>query len=184
MSIPHINLELSAEISNHNSVLMDLIRTQSEEILHWIQEHNLLPEFPLEPACFGSLNTKWVFRILWPFFFLFFSWFHCRSSSAWSTPTRDIISPNKALRLIRSLKGSQQFNALINNPGPGIILCMHLANERWRYTVTPSLIGWVHAQNDPCWPTSQYATYNQNNRTMAHMTHLPVYMAFELGKYF
>ena len=26
------------------------------------------------------------------------------------------------------------------------------ANERWRYTVTPSLIGWVHTQNDP-WNT-------------------------------
>ena len=24
------------------------------------------------------------------------------------------------------------------------------ANERWRYSVTPSLIGWVHTQNDPC----------------------------------
>ena len=33
---------------------------------------------------------------------------------------------------------------------PGIILCMRPANERWRYTVTPSLIGWVHTQNDPC----------------------------------
>ena len=32
---------------------------------------------------------------------------------------------------------------------PGIILCMHPANERWHYTVTPSLIGWVQIQNDP-----------------------------------
>ena len=32
----------------------------------------------------------------------------------------------------------------------GIILCMHSGNERWRYTVTPSLIGWAHMQNDPC----------------------------------
>ena len=31
-----------------------------------------------------------------------------------------------------------------------IILCMRPANERWRYTVTPSLIGWAHTQNDPC----------------------------------
>ena len=31
-----------------------------------------------------------------------------------------------------------------------IILCMHPANERWCYTVTPSLIGWAHTQNDPC----------------------------------
>ena len=32
---------------------------------------------------------------------------------------------------------------------PGIILCMHAANEGWRYTVTPSLLGWAHTQNDP-----------------------------------
>ena len=24
------------------------------------------------------------------------------------------------------------------------------ANERWRYIVTPSLIGWAHTQDDPC----------------------------------
>ena len=31
------------------------------------------------------------------------------------------------------------------------------ANERWRYTVTPSLIGWVHTHDDPCWPTWNFA---------------------------
>ena len=30
----------------------------------------------------------------------------------------------------------------------GIILCMHSANERWRYIVTSSLIGWAHTQNE------------------------------------
>ena len=30
----------------------------------------------------------------------------------------------------------------------GIILCMQPANERRRYNVTSSLIGWVHTQND------------------------------------
>ena len=30
----------------------------------------------------------------------------------------------------------------------GIILRMRPANERWRYSVTPSLIGWAHTQND------------------------------------
>ena len=35
----------------------------------------------------------------------------------------------------------------------GIILCMRSANERWRYTVTPSLIGWAHTQNDLCTKT-------------------------------
>ena len=32
----------------------------------------------------------------------------------------------------------------------GIILCMRPANERRRYNVTSSLIGWAHTQNDPC----------------------------------
>ena len=38
----------------------------------------------------------------------------------------------------------------------GIILCISMcpASEKLRYTVTPSLIGWAHTQNDPCtaWP--------------------------------
>ena len=32
--------------------------------------------------------------------------------------------------------------------GAGIILCVRIANERWRYNVTLSLIGWVNTQND------------------------------------
>ena len=31
----------------------------------------------------------------------------------------------------------------------GIILCMRPANERRRYNVTSSPIGWAHSQNDP-----------------------------------
>ena len=31
---------------------------------------------------------------------------------------------------------------------PGIILCMHPANERRPYNVTSSLIGWAHTQNE------------------------------------
>ena len=37
------------------------------------------------------------------------------------------------------------------HPPPGIILCMRPANERRRYSVTSSPIGWAHAQNDLCW---------------------------------
>ena len=39
---------------------------------------------------------------------------------------------------------------------------MHTANERWRYSVTPSLIGWAHTRNAPCgwyvwcWQTGLY----------------------------
>ena len=32
----------------------------------------------------------------------------------------------------------------------GIILCMRPANERQRYIVMLSLIGWAYTQNDPC----------------------------------
>ena len=32
-----------------------------------------------------------------------------------------------------------------------IIWYMHPANERRRYNVTSSLIGWAHSQNDPCY---------------------------------
>ena len=31
----------------------------------------------------------------------------------------------------------------------GIILCMRPANERRRYNVPSSFIGWAHTQNDP-----------------------------------
>ena len=36
------------------------------------------------------------------------------------------------------------------------ILCMGSANERRRYSVTSSLIGWAHTQNDP---SVQYSVY-------------------------
>ena len=35
-------------------------------------------------------------------------------------------------------------------PYAGIILVMGSANERWRYNVTSSLIGWANTQKDPC----------------------------------
>ena len=37
----------------------------------------------------------------------------------------------------------------------GIILGMDSANERWRYIVTSSLIGWAHTRNDPCHATTK-----------------------------
>ena len=36
----------------------------------------------------------------------------------------------------------------------GIILCMRLVNERRRYIVTSSLIGWAHAEWSLCWMVS------------------------------
>ena len=43
----------------------------------------------------------------------------------------------------------KSFNTWFDINPPGIILCMGPANERWCYTVTPSLIGWAYTQNDP-----------------------------------
>ena len=37
----------------------------------------------------------------------------------------------------------------VQTEASGIILCMGPANERWRYNLTSSLIGWMHIQNDP-----------------------------------
>ena len=49
--------------------------------------------------------------------------------------------------------GYTGYTAIVNEMGPvlysGIILCIGLANERWRYIVTPSLIGWAHTHTDP-----------------------------------
>ena len=54
--------------------------------------------------------------------------------------------------------------AVICHSQSGIILCMRPANERRRYIVTSSLIGWAHAQNDPC----------QCNRSMCLETPAPI----------
>ena len=47
----------------------------------------------------------------------------------------------------------------------GIISCMHPANERWCYTVTSSLIGWVHTYNDP-WIRSTDGRWQPPNMAM------------------
>ena len=39
----------------------------------------------------------------------------------------------------------------VHIPILGVILYMRPANGRWRYSVTPSLIGWMHTQNDHCY---------------------------------
>ena len=48
----------------------------------------------------------------------------------------------------------------------GIIFCMRPANERRRYNVTSSLIGWAHSQNDPCHNKTQH---NENYMLVSHM---------------
>ena len=61
------------------------------------------------------------------------------------------------------LKGFKQSHSnnyfwhLLISVNPGLILGLCPANERRRYFVTMSLIGWVQAQNQPC-----------NLRSMAH----------------
>ena len=63
-------------------------------------------------------------------------------------------SPNMADETLGSFAAPQ---VLI--PYARIILRMRPANERWCYSVTPSLIGWVPTQNDTCiWDINQTST--------------------------
>ena len=47
----------------------------------------------------------------------------------------------------------------LKQPPTGRDCFVHMcpANERWRYSVTPSLIGWAHTQNDPCYGHRRWA---------------------------
>ena len=47
----------------------------------------------------------------------------------------------------------------------GFILCPRPANERRRYIVTSSLIGWVYSQNDPCIVNTTAATLSTGSHT-------------------
>ena len=50
----------------------------------------------------------------------------------------------------KSILGWWSVKCLFYNRYCGIILCMRPANERRRYVVTSSLIGWAHTQKYPC----------------------------------
>ena len=58
---------------------------------------------------------------------------------------------------------------------------MRPANERRRYIVTSSPIGWVHTQNDPCYSSSWqcYSTTNQHHLLLS----LPHLLACQLRDY-
>ena len=59
---------------------------------------------------------------------------------------------------------------------PGIFMWMCPANERWRYIVTSTLIGWAHTQNDPCVLLLSFSTvYDIMIFWTAPPTHLGVY---------
>ena len=61
-------------------------------------------------------------------------WGHCRSCWCPVSLRRQVI-----ISMVLTMLNKQA----------GIILCMRPANERRRYSVTSSLIGWAHAQNAP-----------------------------------
>ena len=48
----------------------------------------------------------------------------------------------------------------------GIILCMRSSNERRRYNVTSSLIGWAHLENEPCIYASLYTCKSMSSGTI------------------
>ena len=55
------------------------------------------------------------------------------------------------------------------SPYAGIIPCMHPDNERWCYSVTPSLIGWALTQNDPCIWHHQATMFQGTNSKVAFL---------------
>ena len=58
-----------------------------------------------------------------------------------------------------------------NIPNTGIIWCMRPANERQRYTVTLSLIGWAHTRNNPCkhqWKIPGNISHTNTQRNFTH----------------
>ena len=64
-------------------------------------------------------------------------------------------------------------NTIIMKPcRAGINLCMRPANERRRYTVTPSLIGWAHTQNGPWW-WNRYCSMIDWGNGFVHVWHHP-----------
>ena len=74
-----------------------------------------------------------------------------------------------------NVKGVTFFRVQTHNRYQGIILGMCPANERQRYNVTPSLIGWVHSQNDPWIPSgisASWASYMDCNSFKIHCKEL------------
>ena len=72
----------------------------------------------------------------------------------------------------------------------GIIQCMRPANERWRYIVTSSLIGWAHTRNDPCistvkksWKSNSKFSWEQNTIFKLMMITLQVEIINDWIKY-
>ena len=61
---------------------------------------------------------------------------------------------------------------IYTGPASGIVLCKHQANERWCYSVTPSLIGWVYTQIDLCSTCKvQGKCLHKNNVLITGMSH-------------
>ena len=83
----------------------------------------------------STLISKWI------------SWiFSCHDDKCKSATWLDHLSENWTKQNFHklSIMSSQTLRDMA-----GIILCMRPANKRWRHSVTPSLIGWPHTQNDP-----------------------------------
>ena len=120
----------------------------------------------------------------------------CLSNTLWDSWDGSMSLPDcsfwndrfaKTQSLLTGLRKSHSRNSSVLRRGfnytlPGIILCLRLANERRRYTVTPSLIGWAHTQNDP-WIVVQgeshedEMTYDMNKSS--HGWHAPLF--FQTG---
>ena len=54
-----------------------------------------------------------------------------------------------------------------------LLLCMRPASERWRFSVTPSLIGWMHAQDNPRVVSQDLAKF-QTCEILSQNFHIPL----------
>ena len=115
----------------------------SIKILPWLQVQR--------KSSIAKQGVTWSFLISWPqkkfpsqdsipkMFLVHLPWQNLLAWS-WATGQAWISRPGKWI------SGNPQITDYA-----GIILCMRPSNERRRYNVTSSLIGWAHTQNDP-WP--------------------------------
>ena len=65
-----------------------------------------------------------------------------------------------------------------NITSSGFILWMRAANERQHYTVTPSVIGWAHAQNDPCFLPELQTTNKVLPFPLLPLSIIPIQVAY------
>ena len=111
----------------------------------WVTERCYLPATG-DQTVYGLWPSGWWSMRYIPFTM---TWPNCSLLQCMSMIIIWTLSPvnfEDCLRLI-SVCGDLM---LISSSNQMLISCIGFANERRRYMLTPSFIGWAHTQNDPC----------------------------------